>query len=166
MRIRGRITEDFVNYKKPGLFIPCCYCDFKCCHDNNCDHTMCQNSAIEKFPIDMVDDEIILETYRQSMVAEAVIFGGFEPFWQIDEIEDLLKLFRKNNIDAPFVVYTGYTEAEVAHLLGKLVPYGNVVIKYGRYRPDNSQHKDEVLGVTLISENQYAKEYNFIGDMN
>ena len=30
MRIKNLIDEDFVNYKKPSLFIGCGECDFKC----------------------------------------------------------------------------------------------------------------------------------------
>ena len=34
-----------------------------------------------------------------------------------------------------------------------------LVIKYGRYVPDQQPHFDEVLGVNLASDNQYARRY-------
>lgn len=160
MRIRGRITEDFVNYKQPGLFVPCCYCDFKCCHDLDTDHSMCQNSAISEVEPMMVDNEAILDAFKESLIAKVVIFGGLEPIWQIDEIEELLALFRDNGVNAPFVIYTGYNEDEVERFVERLLPYGNIVVKYGRYIPDDDPHYDAVLGVMLASSNQYAKEYN------
>ena len=33
----------------------------------------------------------------------------------------------------------------------------NIVIKYGRYIPGQTPHYDEVLGVKLASDNQYAE---------
>lgn len=159
MRVRGRITEDFTNYKRPGLYVPCCYCDFKCCHDCAADKSMCQNSMAAEVPITEIDDNDIMQAYSNSLIAKAVIFGGFEPFWQIDEIEQLLKKFRAEGIHAPFVIYTGYTECEVMHLAARLFPYGDIIIKYGRYRPNEKEHMDDVLGVRLASNNQYAKSY-------
>jgi hypothetical protein len=35
--------------------------------------------------------------------------------------------------------------------------FDNIVIKFGRYRPGQQKHFDEVLGVELASDNQYAK---------
>ena len=34
MKLKGINTEDFVNYKKPSMFLITSYCDFKCCKDN------------------------------------------------------------------------------------------------------------------------------------
>ena len=33
----------------------------------------------------------------------------------------------------------------------------NIIVKYGRYIPDQEKHYDEVLGVYLASNNQYAE---------
>ena len=59
------------------------------------------------------------------------------------------------------VFYSGYTEEELekAGLLEWLTSYGNVVIKFGRFLPNQESHYDEVLGVQLASKNQYAKFY-------
>jgi len=36
---------------------------------------------------------------------------------------------------------------------------GNIIVKFGRYRPNQEKHYDKILGVFLASDNQYAKEY-------
>ena len=40
----------------------------------------------------------------------------------------------------------------------KIKSYG-IIVKFGRFRPNQEPHYDEVLGVNLISDNQYAKEF-------
>jgi hypothetical protein len=42
-------------------------------------------------------------------------------------------------------------------ILEEILPYKNVIIKYGRYIPNQTPHYDEVLGVNLASDNQYAE---------
>jgi hypothetical protein len=36
MVIKGIVDEDFVNYKKPSMFIIMPYCDFKCDKEAGC----------------------------------------------------------------------------------------------------------------------------------
>ena len=38
-----------------------------------------------------------------------------------------------------------------------LKKFKNIIVKFGRYRPNFQKHFDEVLGVELASTNQYAK---------
>ena len=45
MKIKGLITEDFVNYKKASMTIIFPYCTFKCGED------YCQNSPLTKLAI-------------------------------------------------------------------------------------------------------------------
>ena len=59
-----------------------------------------------------------------------------------------------------FVIYTGYTEEELFGN-GFYEPYSslkNVIFKFGRFKPNQEKHWDEVLGVYLISDNQYGKK--------
>ena len=35
--------------------------------------------------------------------------------------------------------------------------YDNIIIKYGRYIPNQPSRYDSILGVTLASDNQYAE---------
>ena len=45
------------------------------------------------------------------------------------------------------------------HILWETIKDYGVIVKFGRFRPNQEKHYDEVLGVYLISDNQYAKEY-------
>ena len=38
--------------------------------------------------------------------------------------------------------------------------FNNIIIKFGRYIPNSSKKYDDVLGVYLSSENQYALKLN------
>ena len=40
----------------------------------------------------------------------------------------------------------------------RLSKFANVIIKFGRFIPNQKPHFDEVLGVELASPNQYAVE--------
>ena len=42
-------------------------------------------------------------------------------------------------------------------LFTKLKQYDNIIIKFGRFIPNQEKHYDEVLGVELASPNQYAR---------
>ena len=75
-----------------------------------------------------------------------------------DDVLNLLQELRKECAD-DFVIYTGYTKEECAEngWLDKLVIYSNVIIKFGRFIPNWTSRYDNVLGVTLASDNQYAE---------
>ena len=56
------------------------------------------------------------------------------------------------------VIYTGYTEEEAEKFITQhLTTFSPLIIKYGRFIPDQEKHFDETLGVYLASNNQYAK---------
>lgn len=42
----------------------------------------------------------------------------------------------------------------------ELKSYKNIIIKFGRYVSGQKQHFDDILGVYLSSDNQYAKNIN------
>lgn len=161
MLIKSFKDEDFVNYKKPSMFIITPTCSFKCDKENGC--LMCQNSHLVHEPTHEVEINTLLDRYINNPITRAVVFGGLEP---LDSMEDVflfcLRLRMKHYCDDDIVIYTGYTEEEANNfkLFKDLLELGNVVIKYGRFRPHQISHYDEVLGVNLASNNQYAKRYN------
>lgn len=55
------------------------------------------------------------------------------------------------------IIYTGYEVIESSTILCYLKSYSNIIIKYGRYIMGQQPHYDEVLGVNLASDNQYAE---------
>ena len=57
-------------------------------------------------------------------------------------------------------LYTGYYFEEVPEWIQRLATYGNVIVKFGRYIPNQKHIFDEVLGVELASDNQYAERFD------
>lgn len=154
MKIRNLMDEDIVNYKKTAMFIATCFCDFKCCKELNLDICICQNSPITKTDIVDMPNEKIIKRYLKNKLTKAIVFGGLEPFKQYDELIEFIKDFRAKS-DDDIVIYTGYNKNEVN--LDEIKKFKNIIIKFGRYIPGHKVHFDEVLGVNLASDNQYAE---------
>ena len=158
MQVKGVQTEDFVNYKLPSMFISTCKCDWKCCTDLHMDIGVCQNAPLAQSPTKEVSNEYLYQQFVSNPITKAVVVGGLEPMLQIDELESLIKLFRENNEHSPFIIYTGYYPKEIVNELNRLKNYNNIIVKFGRFVPNDTNHYDEVLGVNLASSNQYAKQ--------
>lgn len=157
MRIKNLMVEDFVNYKKPSLFLGTCFCDWKCCKEQNLDVGVCQNTPLAKYSTLELANEAIYELFTCDKITEVVVIGGLEPMLQIDELVSLIGFFREQGETCPFVIYTGYYPHEIEGQLERLKQFKNIIVKYGRYVPDDEERYDEVLGVILASSNQYAE---------
>lgn len=162
MKIKSIVSEDFVNYKKPSMFIIFPYCSFKC--DKECGAPVCQNSKLAAMPIIEIAIDTICQKYINNPITSAIVCGGLEPF---DSESDLLGLVgtlrNKYNNNDDIVIYTGYTEEELSeNLVYKMITedYKNIIIKFGRYLPAIERRFEPILGVELASVNQYAKEFN------
>ena len=160
MIIKQLVDEDFVNYKKPSMFIIFPKCTFKC--NKDCGRTVCQNYKILEEPNVEVSIDAIVNRYLSNSITSAIVLGGLEPFDSEEELEELVFNFR-DNVQDPIVIYTGYTEEELFKnkTYKKIISLNNIIIKYGRFIPDQNNHYDDILGVKLASSNQYAKAYNF-----
>ena len=158
MRIRTLVDEDFVNYKKPSMFIGTCFCGGKCCTDACLPLSVCQNNDLRNTKIMDVSDDALISRYLNNDITSAIVFGGMEPFEQAEEMLEFITKLRKcynNNDDV--VIYTGYYLNEIPeNYLSELKSFGNIVIKLGRYKPNEESHYDELLGINLVSCNQYA----------
>lgn len=154
MKVRFVVAEDFVNYKKCSMFIGYPYCSLKC--EKDCGIACCQNSALFKQPILNVNPDKIVEKYLSNPISSAIVFGGLEPFDSWDDLIDLVKRFREVTED-DIVIYTGYNEDEILSKIVELQPYKNIIIKFGRFIPNQKFHHDPILGVELASDNQYSK---------
>lgn len=155
MKIKGLIEEDFVNYKKPSMFIIFPSCTFKCDKEAGC--SICQNSGLANEPdIDISFIEIV-SRYVKNPITKAIVFGGLEPF-DSEELFMFIEYIR-NYTDDDIIIYTGYTEEEIFYEVNWLQESGikNIIIKYGRFIPNQEKHYDEILGVELASPNQYAR---------
>ena len=158
MQIKFLVDEDFVNYKKPSMFIGAgISCSFKC--DKECGQNVCQNSSLSREPTIKLSIDKIVKRYIDNPITSAIVIGGLEPFDNYNEVRNLIKEFRYQTND-DIVIYTGYTEKEVKENFDWIFLYENIIIKYGRFIPNQSPHYDKILGVNLSSDNQYAKEYN------
>ena len=157
MEIKGLTDTNFTDYKLPSLYIATPYCSFKC--DKECGRAVCQNSALTHSITYNVSNAAIAKIYNDNPITKAIVFGGLEPLDSADLFETINELQAACEIQR-VVIYTGYTEEEIQSQFPQLLSLHNLVIKYGRFIPDQKSHFDEVLGVTLASNNQYAKEYN------
>lgn len=157
MRVKTIIDEDFINYKKPSLFIATCFCDWKCCVEKDIPIETCQNSDIAlQQTIDVSNDDI-LNRYISNPITSAIVIGGLEPFKQFDEIFSLIHIFRSNEVNDDFVIYTGYYPDELQNQIIQLRNYENIIIKYGRFIMNIGKRYDDILGITLSSKNQFAE---------
>lgn len=157
MIIKGIIDEDFINYKKPAMVIEFPYCSFKC--DKDCGRAVCQNSPLVNEPNINISCKKIIGRYLSNPITEAIICQGLEPFDSTFSVLYLIKVLRLNyNCHDDVVIYTGYNKEEInKYIIEELKFLGHVIIKYGRYIPDQEPHYDEILGVNLASDNQYAE---------
>lgn len=156
MLIKGLVDEDFVNYKKPSMFIIFPYCTFKC--EKEAKVCCCQNSSLALSPVIEIDIDEIVRRYTTNPISKAIVCGGMEPMDTFDALSQLLHSFR-DKTDDDFVVYTGYTKEECVKngWLDLLSVFPNVIIKFGRFIPNQDGIFDDVLGTTLASGNQYAE---------
>ena len=156
MLIKGLIDESFVDYKKPSMYIAFPFCNWKCERDAGC--AICQNSQLAQEPIIEISELEIINRYVKNPITKAVVMSGLEPFDSIDELYSLCWELRQYTND-DIVIYTGYTEEEVRQMTNGRRFYNipNIIIKFGRFIPNQKKHYDEILGVELASPNQYAR---------
>lgn len=157
MWLKGITDEDFVNYKVPSMFIATAACSFKC--DLECGRQVCQNAELARQDSIHTGDDYLINRYLHNHITKAIVFGGLEPFDQWNELFNFIQKLRMQYecID-PVVIYTGYTEDEANGWVQFLMSLPNIIVKFGRYIPDQLPHRDPVLGVDLASDNQYAKQ--------
>lgn len=157
IHLKDVVMEDFVNYAKPSLFLITCKCDWKCCLEANIPVTVCQNEPIAKLPTKEFNIANIYKAYVNNEITKAVIVAGLEPILQFEEIVSLIDYFRKNGCLDDIVIYTGYYKEELLKEIAELKKYPNIILKYGRYKPNSQSRFDDVLQITLASDNQYAE---------
>ena len=162
--IKGLVDEDFVQYKKPSMFIGTCFCDWKCCRDAGRPVTMCQNSPLANSKSKIVKFSTLYDRYINNPITKAIVFGGLEPMLQFDDIMELIKYFRQKGCKDDFVIYTGHYEDELQEEIKFIESFvkeydGKIIVKFGRFVPDQESRWNRILGVELASPNQYAKEY-------
>ena len=148
--------EDFTSYKKPSMVIGFPSCTFKC--ERECGQKMCQNSALSKSPDIEVNVDSLVNRYINNPITKAVICAGLEP---MDTFEDLWRFIfhlRVKGCDDDVVIYTGYYKSEIpSEYIQRLRLVPNIIVKWGRFVPNQQPHYDEILGIKLASNNQYSE---------
>lgn len=158
MIIKGLQDEVFGDYKKPAMQIVFPYCTFKCDYENGC--ALCQNSALAHEPIIDIPCQDIIERYKTNPITKAIVCGGLEPFDSETELLHFVRSVRASGVEDDIVIYTGYTEEELEYnsYFMAISAHSNIYVKFGRFRPNQEPHYDEVLGIKLASDNQYGKK--------
>ena len=181
MKLKMIDLENFNHYKKPSMVLGFPKCTFKC--DKECGEQVCQNGALAAAEDIEISNKEIWKRYSDNHITQAIVCAGLEPFDSLLDLVSLIMYIRGQSLSTDIVIYTGYTEEELCqkcvfdleiqidskhtyhfknfnffNWITKEVP--NIIIKFGRFIPNQNPHFDDVLGVYLASDNQYAKEYN------
>lgn len=151
MIVKKIIDEDLSNYKKPSMVIFMPRCTMKCGEE------LCQNNPWLKMPDKIIDPLDILNQYLDNNLTKAVVLTGLDPIDTFDDLYDFIWKFRVVT-DDDIVIYTGYDKDEISDKVEKLKKFSNIIVKFGRYVPGQQPHYDELLGVNLASDNQYAEK--------
>lgn len=154
MKVLNVIAEDFTNYKQPAMFIGMGTCTFKCCVEAGISPEICQNYLLRHGSME-IEPKTLVGYYLSNSISESIVIGGLEPFDDFMNLLDLVHEFRMET-DDDIVIYTGYYPDEIINYLSYLIKYDNIIIKFGRFIPNEKSHKDKLLGVELTSPNQFA----------
>ena len=155
MVIKQLLDEDFVNYKKPSMFVGFPSCTWKC--DRECGKKVCQNGTLATTPNIEIEVKTIVDRYINNPITKAVVFGGLEPMDSFGDVIELISQFRQVAQD-DIVIYTGYYKEEIKDYIKAISVFPNIVVKFGRYICNQEKHYDEVLGVYLASSNQRGEK--------
>lgn len=148
MKITNIVDYDIVNYKLPSMFLGTSKCNMKC-------GDACQNKHLLGKGY-WASNEDLIDIYKENPLTKAVVIGGLEPLDTFDQVLNFIVEFRKTT-DDDIVIYTGYREDQVQIEVGLLATQKNIIIKFGGYRENSESRFDDVLGVELASNNQYAR---------
>lgn len=155
MKVKTIIDEDFTNYKKPSMVIGFPHCTFKC--EKECGMQVCQNNTLATSPNIEVDLNFIVIRYLNNRITSAIVMAGLEPFDSYKDLYELIYEFRTKT-DDDIVIFTGYKKEEIENKIAELSTFKNIIVKFGRFVPNAKPKYDEVLGIELISDNQYAMQ--------
>lgn len=157
MKTKGIIDEVYTDFKYTSMYISVPSCSVMCWKELGLKESICQNSHLLKIETLNIEDEYIINRYLNNPITKAIIFSGMDSMDSIDDIIEFIRKFREKSID-PIVLYTGRYEYEVTDKINKLKEFSNIIIKFGRYNPNLPSRYDEILGITLVSNNQYSKK--------
>ena len=154
MKLKGIIDCDFTNYKEPVMTLEFPRCDFKCDRLNGC--KVCQNSQLAAEPDIDVSEYTLWDLYKSNPLTKGFCLQGLEPFDSEPSVLNFIDFIRAGmNISG--ILFEDNLNKDELQCLDIIQEYKNIIIKFGRYITGQQPHYDEVLGVNLASDNQYAE---------
>ncbi len=129
-------------------FIGALVCATSC--NNNCYN--CFNQHLKSDPIIKIEDQKIINEILSNPFNKGIIFGGLEWTLQIEELKQLIKLGRKNNLQ--IMLYTGLDEEDFKIKFPEIYNIPNIYIKFGKYDEGQKCENNIQFGVKLASKNQ------------
>lgn len=159
-KTKGCVIEDFNNYKKPSLYLSNSICNgFKCNREDK--SNICQNSELVKTPTKYLTLHYLINQYINNPITKSIVFSGLENFDEFNQMYYFIKILREEyKCNDDIVIYTGFNKDEIINEINILKEYsktGNIIIKYGRFNSKGKPRFDNILGIQLASENQYAE---------
>lgn len=152
----GILFEDFVNYKVPSMTLAFPYCTMKC--NKEYGQCICQNDKLKEYEIKKYNIDKIIRNYIKDDITNSIVMQGLEPLDSFDEVIEFIDRLRNvYDIQDDVVIYTGYNKDEIEDKVERLRQYSNIIVKFGRYIPNQEKHLDSILGINLASDNQYAE---------
>jgi hypothetical protein len=159
MLVKAIIEEDFNHYQMPVLLICTTKCSGKCYTEGDIPPSVCHNSDLKNRLTLAIADKKIIKKYLSNPITSAVCLAGLEPFDQFEDVFNFISELRTaHKCDDTVVIYTGYNKNEIFPKINALKMFPNIIVKFGRYIPGQERHYDDVLGVRLASDNQYAEK--------
>ena len=149
MRIKLHGYKEVYNdYKKVGVLLATPTCN------NNCKY--CQNEYLKKKKPIEYDISEIFNFVKKNKLIKSFIFGGLDCMDSFDQTYDIIKEIRKK-FDYDIVLYTGKLKTDINLEIEKLKNFKGIIIKFGKYKKNKEKKYDELLGITLASNNQYSR---------
>lgn len=155
IRLRDLKDTCFQDYKKPSMILSTCFCDWKCWKDLGGETNPCQNCSLYNSEILRMKNNDIIDRYLSNPITSSIIIAGLEPILQFDEVIQFISDFRESSAD-DVLIYTGYYPNEINKELKELSKFKNIILKCGRFIPNSKPRYDDILGITLVSDNQYG----------
>ena len=155
MKLLNIIEEDFINYKVPTMSLLFPFCSMKC--NLEAGREVCHNTNVDTSKLLDISNEIINKKYLANDISQAVVMYGMEPMDSWEEVISFIHDFRKVSNDS-IIIYTGFYKHEITNKIEELKKYKNIIVKFGRFIPNQKSIEDKVLGITLASDNQYAEK--------
>lgn len=174
MLLKFLVDEDLSNYKETSMFIGFPTCSFKCNIDSGCD--CCQNYTLMDVPCVEISIDDLCKRYVENPLTHAIVIGGLEPFDSPFDLTTFIFTLRNHyECKDTVVIYSGYSKEELMGVqevhypeinserlsltFKQIISFKNIIVKYGRYNPEGKPVQDEVIGVTLASDNQFAEHF-------